>query len=101
MKNKHDGKICIDMYWLYFFEGTKMKCNFQFQFEETQNTTVDRTVSIQLDVMTFLKKPCEPNLHNRDQLKEHPIVKQLFVKFNSVSSSSAPAERLFSQAGNK
>lgn len=48
---------------------------------------------IQMDVMSFLKKPCQNDENNLEQLKHHPLVQKLFIRYNSIVSSSAALER--------
>lgn len=54
-----------------------------------------------MDVLSFLNAPCEADEENyRPQLEEHPYVKRVFVKYNTIIPSSAEVERLFSVASN-
>lgn len=48
---------------------------------------------IQMDFMSFLKKPCQNDETNLEELKLHPWVQKLFVRYNSIMSSTAALER--------
>lgn len=61
---------------------------------------MDKTIEAETDTTTFLRKPCAEIESDFTQLGQHSFVAELFKKFNSICTSSAPSERLFSCAGN-
>lgn len=67
---------------------------FKFSFDtESDDEENDETV-IQMDCMSFLKKSCQNDPNNLDELKQHPRILKLFITFNSIISSTSTAERL-------
>ena len=48
-----------------------------------------------VEALQFLNDPS----HELEQLRKYPVVARVFVKYNTSVPSSAPVERLFSQAG--
>jgi len=48
-----------------------------------------------VEALQFLSDPS----HELEQLKKYPVVARVFIKYNTSVPSSAPVERLFSQAG--
>lgn len=73
--------------------------SYQFRFNETEVHITDR-IDSELDIGTFLRKPCSTSETDLASLRQHQFVERLFRKFNATCTSSAPAERLFSYAGN-
>lgn len=51
------------------------------------------------DVLRFLSSPRSSTERDLFQLNQHPIVRQIFIKYNTPITSSAPVERLFSYGG--
>lgn len=84
---------------LQFLDTPKQTKSYPFRFDESQNSFMDRKIEAELDITNFLKKECANDEHDLTQLMQHLIVKELFKKFNAICTSSAAAERLFSQAG--
>lgn len=66
---------------------------FKFSFETSSNEEANDETMIQMDFMSFLKKPCQNNENNLDELKQHPWVQKLFIRYNSIVSSAAALER--------
>ena len=64
-----------------------------YDFQETESDATDSACKV--EALQFLSDPS----HELDQLKRYPTVAKAFVKFNTTVPSSAPVERLFSQAG--
>lgn len=63
-----------------------------FSFENTQVTS---STKAEEEIRNYLQDPCKA----LDSLKLYPIIKSLFLKYNTTLPSSAPVERLFSQGG--
>ena len=61
----------------------------------TATASVATDSACKVEALQFLSDPS----HELDQLKRYPTVAKAFVKFNTTVPSSAPVERLFSQAG--
>lgn len=59
----------------------------------------DKGLEAETDITAFLRKPCAINENEYSQLHQHLFIAEMFKKFNSICTSSAPAERLFSYAG--
>lgn len=51
------------------------------------------------DVLRFLSTPRSTGERDLFQLHQHPIVRGIFLKYNTPITSSGPVERLFSYAG--
>lgn len=68
---------------------------FKFSFDTTASEETDDETMIQMDFMSFLKKPCQNNDSNLQELKQHPWVQKLFIKYNSIISSAAALERSY------
>lgn len=75
--------------------------SYPFRFVQTEEHSTDKKVEAEMDIATFLRKPCAIAETDLIQLYQHSFVEKLFKKFNAVCTSSAPAERLFSYAGKK
>lgn len=60
---------------------------------------MDDETTIQMDIMAFLKKPCQDDDDNLLDLKQHPCVQKLFIKYNSINPSSASLRKLFPLSG--
>jgi len=63
--------------------------------DESANDPVNNTNKSELEVLQFL----EDTRRDMTVLNNFPLVKAMFIRFNSVLPSSAPVERLFSFAG--
>lgn len=72
---------------------------YQFRFIESQPENTDKKLEVEMDVATFLRKPCANDDSDFFQFHQHPFIEGLFKKFNAICTSSAPVERLFSYAG--
>lgn len=66
---------------------------FKFSFDTTSNEDTEHETMIQMDFMSFLKKPCQNNESDLDELKLHPWVQKLFIRYNSILSSAASFEQ--------
>lgn len=53
-----------------------------------------------LEVQSFLEIPCEKDKNNLEQLGIYKIIREVFVRYNTILPSSAPVERLFSFESN-
>lgn len=73
--------------------------SYQFRFVDSNENEIDKKIGADMDIASFLRKPCSTCETDVIQLQEHPYVKEIFKKFNAVCTSSAPSERLFSCAG--
>lgn len=62
------------------------------------SVTWDRTTRILTEIDNYLHTKTNTNIE--DGLKDFPIVRKLFLKFNCIRSSEAICERMFSYAGN-
>lgn len=51
------------------------------------------------DVLRFLSTPRSTDESDLMQLHHHPIIRKIFLKYNTPITSSAPVERLFSFGG--
>lgn len=92
------------IFWVkLLFEGKKLICvfteqklpekKFKFSFDTSSNKESDDETMIQMDFMSFLKKPCQNDESNLDELKHHPWVQKLFIRYNSIVVSAAAFER--------
>lgn len=52
-----------------------------------------------MDLMSFLKKPCQNNETNLKELKQHTWVQKLFFTYNSIILSSGALERSIPLSG--
>lgn len=66
---------------------------FKFSFDTSSNEESNDETMIQMDIMSFLKKPCQNDETNLEELKLHPWVQKLFIRYNSIISSTAALER--------
>lgn len=78
----------------------KPKKGFQFEFDNSTEYLMDKTIEAETDITSFLRKVCAETEDDFTQLGQHQFVPELFKKFNAICTSSAPVERLFSYAGN-
>lgn len=62
-----------------------------FSFENTEMTST----KAEDEIWNYLQDPCKA----LGSLKLYPIIKSLFLKYNTTMPSSAPVEWLFSQGG--
>lgn len=70
--------------------------SFSYDFDDSMQTT---SLSIQTEILNFLQQPCTADLNDFGQLHQFPVIKKMFLKYNTILPSSAPVERLFSFAG--
>lgn len=75
------------------------KKGFDFDFDDSMDYLLDKTIEAETDITAFLRKSCVEKEDDLTQLDRHPLVAELFKKFNAICTSSAPVERLFSFAG--
>lgn len=61
--------------------------------------TPQEELAIEQDVLRFLSSPRSSAERDLIQLNEYPIIRKIFLKYNTPLTSSAPVERLFSYAG--
>lgn len=52
-----------------------------------------------MDFMSFLRKPCQNNETNLEELKQHTWVQKLFLMYNSIILSSGALERSIPLSG--
>lgn len=81
---------------LSIFPGKKKNV---FVYDLEENTESTKSLSIEMEILSWLQQPCADDIHDLSQLHKFPIMKKMFVKFNTPLTSSAPVERLFSFAG--
>lgn len=85
---------------LFFAEKKK----FRYRFSEgSQNTQCEliRENAVRIEMSTWLGSPEADDERDLSQIKDYrsfPHVRDLFIKYNTIISSSAPVERLFSFA---
>lgn len=72
---------------------------FKFSFDTSSNEEANDETMIHMDFMSFLKKPCQNDENNLDELKQHPFAQKLFIRYNSIISSAAALERSVPLAG--
>lgn len=70
-----------------------------FIYDLEENSKFTKSLSIEMEILSWLQQPCAEDIHDLSQLHQFPIMKKIFVKFNTPLTSSAPVERLFSFAG--
>lgn len=81
------------------------KKKFQYRFcdgvSQNAQTELSRESAIRVEVSTWLGSPeadDERDLSQLERTQAFPNIRALFVKYNTIISSSAPVERLFSFA---
>lgn len=87
-------------------ESKKDKKRFQYRFSTAntntsyQQNSLQRESAMRVEVSTWLGLPDTDDENDLSMLKGHdfPNIRQLFIKYNTIISSSAPVERLFSFA---
>lgn len=84
---------------LFCLGTSKKKKTFDFGLDESTENVADKELEAETDITSFLRKSCAENEEDYSQLHQHSFIAELFKKFNSICTSSAPAERLFSYAG--
>lgn len=63
---------------------------FKFNFETSVDKSPEESISTtQVDLMSFLKKPCSADEDDFEQIKYHPCVNRLFIRYNSIPCSSS------------
>lgn len=101
--------VCSERIVIYFFfvsfsikiEQAPPSKKFKFSFDTSSNDETNDETMIQMDFMSFLKKPCQNDEANLHELKLHPWVQKLFIKYNSIVSSSSALERSVPLSGEK
>ncbi|XP_031635544.1 uncharacterized protein LOC116348631 [Contarinia nasturtii] len=76
-------------------EQTQPQKKFKFSFDTTSNDEASDETVIQMDFMSFLKKPCQNDETNLDELQFHPWVQKLFIRYNSILTSTTALEQSF------
>ena len=66
---------------------------YSFSMHDSDSKVADS--GCKAEALQFLNDP----LHELQQMRKYPVVARVFVKYNISVPSSAPVERLFSQAG--
>lgn len=73
--------------------------DFEYYFASDDTTTatantpqMDEAVS---EVHSFFDSPCEKDKNNLEQLGVYKMIREVFVKYNTILPSSAPVERIF------
>jgi len=66
---------------------------YSFSMHDSDSKVADS--GCKAEALQFLNDP----LHELQQMRKYPVVARVFVKYNTIVQSSAPVERLFSQAG--
>lgn len=77
-------------------DGSK-KSGFQYRFVDSD--IPQEALVKEQDVLRFLSTPRSTGERDLFLLNQHPIVREIFLKYNTPITSSAPVERLFSYAG--
>lgn len=76
----------------------RRKNAFVYDLDE-ENQSIEM-ISDQMEILTFLQQPCSNEINDFEQLDKFPLIREIFIKFNTPITSSGPVERLFSYAGN-
>lgn len=94
LRNYFDIPVLITIFSLF---SDKKKNVFEYDLEE--NTEFTKSLSSEMEVLSWLQQPCATEIRDLSQLHQFPLIKDIFIKFNTPLTSSAPVERLFSFAG--
>lgn len=86
-------------YFIFFCSVKSKKKNFDFGLDESMEDLTNKELEAETDITAFLRKSCAANEDDFTQLHQHSFIAELFKKYNSICTSSAPVERLFSYAG--
>lgn len=88
---------------ILFTESTKAaeeSDNFEYYFasDDTSKATASESQIVEAvsEVHSFLDRPCERDRNNLEQLDAYKMIREVFVKYNTILTSSAPVERIFS-----
>lgn len=57
-----------------------------------QKSQIDEAVA---EVQSFFDSPCEKDKNNLEQLGVYKMIREVFVKYNTILPTSAPVERIF------
>lgn len=78
-------------------QGSKSD-DFAYYFASDDNTTAQRSQchEVASEVQSFFDSPCEKDKNNLEQLSVYKMIREVFVKYNTILPSSAPVERFFS-----
>lgn len=70
-----------------------------FVYDLDEENQSNEMISDQMEILTFLQQPCSNEINDFEQLDKFPLIREIFIKFNTPITSSGPVERLFSYAG--
>lgn len=82
------------MLFLNFAEKPK-----EFQYRFVDSDIPQEALAKEKDVLEFLSTPRSSDERDLSQLHLHPVVREIFIKYNTPLTSSGPVERLFGFAG--
>lgn len=54
--------------------------------------------SIKMEIISYLREKCVDDIDDLTVLNQYPLLRKVFIEFNTILPSSAPVERVFSYA---
>lgn len=71
---------------------------YYFAVEDSKKMTVQKSLNDEAvsEVQSFFDSPCEKDKNNLEQLGVYKMIREIFIKYNTILPSSVPVSRIFS-----
>lgn len=73
---------------------------FKYNFIKPQEQTSSKISNIQMEILSYMNSACADDEQDVEQLNQYHRIKNIFLKYNCITPSSAPVEQLFSFESN-